>query len=361
MSATLPRHGGQLRAVAQQFGLATESLLDLSANINPAGPPVGALAAMQVALAGGDCLTLYPDLDEAVLKHALATYAGVSSGQVVVANGFVPLLDAAVRALGVRSCLVPVPAFNEYRRVLEQNGVEITPAPLQPGSSFRYDLSACLPTACDAILLANPQNPTGVLCAAADLLAFVTQAGEAGKYVFLDEAFIDYTPEDSLAGAIGGLPNLVVFRSLTKFFGMPGLRVAYALAEEKLCTKIERWVAPWSVTSLASIAAVAAESDHEYARTAIEENATRRSAMRNGLEHQGATVMPGAANFLFFKTETSQLWSRLIAEHRIALRSCDNYENLAAGYCRAAVLGAGANARLVNALASLRTGENPTR
>ena len=194
MNLSFPQHGGQLHAVAARFGLDPTGLLDLSANINPAGPPFAALETMRGALGVGDVLTRYPDLQENSLREALAQYAGVAAEQVMVANGFVPLLDAALRAFSIRSCALPVPCFTEYRRTLEQNSVSITPVLLQHELGFQYQLQALLDTECAAVLLANPQNPTGICCEQAAMLPFIEEAGRRGKYVFLYEAFIDYIP-----------------------------------------------------------------------------------------------------------------------------------------------------------------------
>ena len=91
---------------------------------------------------------------------------------------------------------------------------------------FRYDLQVLLEGPHDAILLANPQNPTGILSSRAAMQQFVASAAARNQSVLLDEAFIDYSPLNSLASSVVEFHNLIVFRSVTKFFGMPGLRVA---------------------------------------------------------------------------------------------------------------------------------------
>src|SRR5580698_7934815 len=114
----LPVHGGQLRQLAAQYGVAAESLLDFSANINPAGPPQSVLSALQQAFAAPGILAAYPDIELMDLKQTIADCIKVRPHNVVVANGFVPLLQAALQALNIKGCLLPVPAFSEYRRTL---------------------------------------------------------------------------------------------------------------------------------------------------------------------------------------------------------------------------------------------------
>ena len=306
---------------------------------------------MKDALSNVNCLTQYPDLDETLLRQALAKYAGVNAKEVLVANGFVPLLDAALRALGVRSCVLPVPAFNEYRKVLEQNNVAITPVVLHPELGFRYAFEDLLGTECEAVLLANPQNPSGILANRDALLDFAAQAARRGKHVLLDEAFIEYAPGESLAPCVEANPNLVVFRSLTKFFGMPGLRVAYAVANEDVSTKIGRFLPPWPITTLASIATVAALEDRAYIQTSLASNDARRAFLNAGLERLGFEVFQGAANFLLFKApEAELLWRRLIVERGIVLRLCTDYDALPGGFFRVAVREEQATLRLLASL-----------
>lgn len=363
-ASPLPRHGGQLLALAKRFGLDPSQLLDFSANINPEGPPAAAIAALEFGLSKRESLTQYPDLSEAALKGALASYAGVAQGELLVANGFVPLLDATLRALRIKRCLLPVPAFSEYRRVLDWNGVEITPHPLQPERDFRYDFQALLGGAHDAVLLANPQNPTGILSDRAAMQQFVARAAARNQYILLDEAFIDYSPANSLASSVAQSRNLIVFRSVTKFFGVPGLRVAYAIAGQDLFPVVEAFLAPWTITTLASQAVVAAVTDEPYAIRSRLANDERKAALKRDLSSLDLEFYPGAANFLFLRSRMeageNTLWKRMLLEHGIALRNGDEFEGLPSGYLRASVRDEIANQLLVKAFASLLRGTKPS-
>ena len=138
---------------------------------------------------------------------------------------------------------------------------------LAADSDFGCNVQDLFSKPCDAILLANPQNPSGVLSSREALLRITAEAADRNIYVLLDEAFIDYSPEATFAREIDRFPNLIVFRSVTKFFGIAGLRVAYATANMELCAQIREAIAPWSVTSLASLAAGLAVQDEAYAQT----------------------------------------------------------------------------------------------
>jgi threonine-phosphate decarboxylase len=351
-----PLHGGQLHQIADHFGIPLSELVDFSANINPDGPPPAVLSCLREAINSPSIITNYPDLDEVDLRRCIAKYAGIQPENIAISNGFVPLLDAALQTLSIRSCLVPVPAFVEYRRTLERSRVEIVPHILQPDSDFSFQSDDVFEESCGAILLANPQNPSGALCCRGELLRLAEEASKRNVFVLLDEAFIDYCPESSVVQEIDRFPNLIVFRSVTKFFGMAGLRVAYAAANTDLCKQIQQSIAPWSVTSLASWAAGVAVQDVSYARQTIALNKLRREQLQVAIRKLDIQVYPSAGNFLLLRLPESinrqQFWELMIREHHIVLRNCANYEGLGDGFLRVAIRIEAENDRLINALAS---------
>ncbi len=341
MIKALPSHGGQLRRISERYGIPPSELLDFSANINPEGPPAGVLTALRAALAEPYVLLDYPDLEEAELKSSIARYVGISADQIAVANGFVPLLEAVLRTHPIQRCLLPVPAFNEYRKALVRAGVEIIPFALSAKDDFTYDIDAMLQGDYDAILLANPQNPTGVLCAAATLQRLVEEAAKQNVLVLLDEAFIDYVPTQSLSRFTSQFKNLIVFRSVTKFHGVPGLRVAYAVSAPANITVLNQGLAPWPITTLAALAITAALADAAYIDHSLSLNRKRREQFEAGLKHLGIASYSSAANYLLLQlppsVDADLFWERMLQEHHIVLRSCHDYEALPPGHLRAAV------------------------
>jgi threonine-phosphate decarboxylase len=352
---TPPLHGGQLRHIADRFNIPAAELLDLSANINPEGPSPTVLATLRAALDDPSILTSYPDLDQPELKQAIATCTGLTPQNISVANGFVPLLESTLRTLNIQCCLLPVPAFVEYRRTLERARVQATPIPLDPETSFRYNIDALRNTPHDAILLANPQNPSGLLTTRETLRDLVTHCADRNIVVLLDEAFIDYAPTHSLTPQIDQHPNLVVFRSVTKFHGIPGLRVAYAAANPTLAHAINAALPPWPITTLASRAAAAALADRLYAEQTIQLNQQRKAHLETALNAARLHVYPSAANFLLFRIPShlspESFWHNMILHHHIVLRDCSNYESLQPGHFRTAVSTEANNTRLIQALA----------
>jgi threonine-phosphate decarboxylase len=351
-------HGGQLRQIASSFGIPEERLLDFSANINPAGPPASVLAAIKRAIDDPATLASYPDLDLAELRRTISACIGVPPENIAIANGFVPLLQAALRSLGIKRCLLPVPSFSEYRRGLENEGVAVIPYRLSQGNAFEYGgdsiQKALLNHSCDAVLLANPQNPSGVTCDVEKIRGLIAMAARHSVTVLLDEAFIDYCPVASATPLAIGQANLIVFRSVTKFFAIPGLRVAYVTAESSKIRTMNRYITPWPIASIASIAVCAALKDRAYADQSRLTNDRRGSWLVGQLAQLQIATYPSRANFLLLRfpaaVNVSALWERMIVDEQIVLRSCANFEGLATRHLRIAVRSDPENERLIRGL-----------
>lgn len=358
---SIPSHGGQLAQISRQFGVPKSELLDFSTNLNPNGPPAGVFQALSDALIRQDIIRDYPDLELLELRSALASYAGEGSDNIVVANGVIPLLEAALRAARVRKCLLLLPAFSEYRKTLMRCGIEVHPYLLEPKTGFRVDGADVIETVanlkCDAILLANPQNPSGALLNRERSVGLTRHALECGVKVFLDEAFIDYTPAESLSSIVPVLPNLVVFRSLTKFFALAGLRIAYAIVESASATEVRDIIPPWPVTSLAAEAARVALKDEQYRNISRLENEREREFLRSEFGKLKLGSYEGKANYLLLSLPLScnstKIWEELIVSHGVVTRCCDNFEGLNGPCLRIAVKSRKDNAQLVSALTSL--------
>ena len=168
---------------------------------------------------------------------------------------------------------------------------------------------------------------------------------------------MDFVPEESVSSHVLQTDNLIVFRSVTKFFAMAGLRVAYLVAPRSLVATIASLLDPWSVSTLASLAAGAAIQDFSYISNTIQHNSTEREWLSRALAGIGLTVFPARANFLLIRLPHEpggdNVWERLILEHGIVVRNCGTFEGLDDSYMRTAVRGREDNQRLIRALASV--------
>jgi threonine-phosphate decarboxylase len=361
ITRALPAHGGQLSAISAAFSVPVDRLVDFSASIYADGPSARVIETVSDALRSPQQLRQYPDLESIDLRANLERYSAVPASNILVANGIVPLMSASLRAIEARKCLLPVPAFGEYRRILQREGVDVHAYPLDPTANFRHDLdciiASCIEHGCDSVILTNPHNPSGVTFGAVEMRSMLALAARHAIRVLLDEAFIDFVPEESVSSHALQTDNLIVFRSITKFFAMAGLRVAYLIAPGRLAPAVADLLDPWSVSTLASLAAGAAVQDVSYISNTIRCNSAEREWLSCALAGIGLTVFPGRANFLLIRFPHEQrsdnIWERLIVDHGIVLRNCGTFEGLHSSYMRVAVRGSEDNQRLIRALASV--------
>lgn len=359
-------HGGDIDRVARAYGVSADRLIDFSANVNPVGPPRRALIRLAREAADRRLLTRYPDPDYVELHNVLAAALRVPANGLTIANGSVALIGALVRATAPQASVLVAPAFAEYQRALRASGSRIRLFPLAAARGFALDTDALLkmlekyrPTMC---VLTNPHNPSGALTARPQMLRLLDGARRTKTRLVVDEAFMDYAPTESLiAEAVRG-DHLVVLRSVTKFYGMPALRVGYAVSSPSVAARIVAQLPPWPVTTLAASAAAEAVQDHQYARRALAAVADQRRWLSQALGITGVTVYPSAANFLLLRLPataptSARVRARLIAEHGVVVRDCRSFDGLSNGrFIRVAVRHRDENERLVRALGSVLEG-----
>ncbi len=357
----LPKHGGQLRELAMRFNLGEDLLLDFSASINPAPPSDKMIDSLCNSLKTHKVVTTYPDAQYLGLRRAIAGYIDVDPACIAIGNGVMPLLASAIHALRISRCMILVPGFTEYRRTLETCGTICHTLALRDENQFRIDcghIAAQLRTSgAQALLIANPQSPSGLLLSKSQLDQLRNAVVNCGAVMLVDEAYIDYAPHESLSHLAAESRELVVLRSLTKFFSMPGLRVAYSIAHRDTRNDMQAAMPLWPVSSIAAEAAQLAMADTSAIAAALDNNARERDVLADRLRGLGLTVFPSAANYLLMKLDDRQdgaeFWRRLIVEHRIVVRSCANFEGLSPQYLRVCIRNHSDNERLLDALSKM--------
>jgi threonine-phosphate decarboxylase len=353
----LPAHGGDVDVIKARYGNDGD-WLDFSANVNPAGPPPAVLRALRAGADDIANIMRYPNSHDRALRAALASRLDIDPTQFVIGNGSAALIEAFVRTVAPRRCVVPQPAFSEYGRALSAANCETIAFTLDPAENFSLHFDSLARVLRrerpDACLLTNPQNPSGALTSRAEMHEIVDLARLLGTALLIDEAFIDYARDSSIAGSVkDGDGAIFVLRSLTKFYAMPALRVGYGIASSSFASAITACMPSWPVTSLAADAAIAAIADETYARETSISNMLERERFAAELRTLGVTVFPSAANFLLIasKRPSAELTDTLARRHRIIVRDCSTYETLeTGGFLRICVRSDDENAVLLKAL-----------
>lgn len=371
-----PVHGGNLAWAAALAGCPASAILDFSASISPLGPPESALDAIQAHLSS---LTAYPDPDYGELRTALGEALNVDPDWILPGNGSAELLTWAAWDLSKRTATYLVtPAFGDYWRALSAFGAKVLKCPLDlqllDAAPVRRlvtdDLSVSnrslvspsfrlpVPLALDAergLLLNNPHNPTGLLFGREAILPYVKQFG----MVVVDEAFMDFLPpweQETLIDAVEEFPNLVILRSLTKFYSLPGLRLGCAIAHPDILRRWQLLRDPWPVNALAAAAAAAVVRDTVFERQTWDWLPVARRELFEGLANlPGLQPIAGAANFLLVESSmsVSLIQKSLLERHRILIRDCLSFPELGDRFFRVAVRSRAENLRLIAGLAEV--------
>jgi histidinol-phosphate aminotransferase len=273
-----------------------DNLVKLNTNENPYGPSPKALAA--IAAEAGDRLRLYPDPASTRLRTAVAKRYDVSIEEVFVGNGSDEVLAHAFQALlkHDRPLLYPDITYSFYPVYSLLYGIEAVAVPLD--ENFRVRL-ADYDRPCGAIILPNPNAPTGIGLPLAEIEAFV--AGHPHQPVVIDEAYIDFGGETAIP-LVKKYPNLLVIHTLSKSRSLAGLRVGFAIGQRPLIDALERVKDSFNsypLDRLAEAGATAAIEDVEWFDTTRSRVIASRDRITGGLRQRGFEVLPSQANFVF--------------------------------------------------------------
>jgi cobyric acid synthase CobQ/L-threonine-O-3-phosphate decarboxylase len=358
---TMP-HGGNLRELAQRAGLDRDQILDFSASINPLGPPEGLRAVLSRSI---DWLVHYPDPDCTELAALLARKYQVAPDQIVVGNGSTEIFFALARALSFDRAVIAVPSYADYATAVESAGREVSRLKLQESDAFALDwqtLEAELHGE-ELVLLGQPNNPTGRALDDEALLALA--ARHPATTFVVDEAFADFVVGyRSLAGRSPA--NVIVVRSLTKFYAIPGLRVGFAVVPAAMARQIRDQILPWSVSVLAQEAAAALLADEQYAQRSIAlVDRERRWLSEELAKFVGLHVYPSVTNYLLVRLDRAAITAPELADRLlrqgIAIRTFSDKQHLDERFFRVAVRTAAENARLCDAIAAALAVPRPAR
>ena len=358
----VPRHGGRVEEAARKYGFDPEEILDFSANINPLGPPSGLKEVVDQAL---ESISRYPDDQYPRFRTAISDFLEdlhsqkLEPNQIVPGNGSVEIIRILLHYLrktgGNKSVLIPTPAFSEYFHQSKILGLKTEQLPLDDLISSRssqleeYGL----------VFLCNPNNPTGVLVDEGTLQNFVTRCRKANTMVVIDEAFIELTePSQSSIEFLPKRRNLVLIRSLTKNFSLPGARIGYGLAQREVAEELDKFRPSWNLNAFAveMTPHILDESREFLARTRQYIN-RERSYLSGALSRLGMKVYSSKANFILtdckeIEITASELTGEM-ARRKILLRDASTFKGLDRWHVRIAVRTKDQNRQLIKTLENL--------
>jgi histidinol-phosphate aminotransferase len=295
-----------------------------------------------------DSLHRYPDPYQRKLRAAVGKLRGLDPDQVFTGNGSDEAIDLIIRLFceaGKHRILCTPPTYGMYKVSARIHDIEVDDAPLHPdfGLNPTAIINAISPQT-RVLFLCSPNNPTGNQMSEADLVYICTHAP---CIVVIDEAYIDFAPSQSMTKALAEFPNLIVLQTLSKSFGLAGIRLGIALASKEIIAYFDKIKAPYNVNSLTAKVALSALLQPEIMQAKVQETLQERDYVTKRLELLKqqlvdspialGTIFPSQANFVLFQIDQALRIQQTLAEQKVILRyrgnelHCENSLRLSIG------------------------------
>jgi len=308
--------GKPIAETARELGLAESDILKMASNENPLGPSPKAIEAIRGAL---DDLHYYPDGSGFDLKAVLARKYAVEPANLVLGNGSNDVLELVARAFltSADSAVYSQHAFMVYALAVQAIGAKHIEVPAKRYGNDLDALARAVRGDTKMVFVANPNNPTGTFSPWEEVRAFVARVPKH-VLVVLDEAYGEYLPDalkSPTPGWIAEHPNLVISRTLSKAFGLAGLRVGYGIAHPQIAEVMNRVRQPFNVNHLAMVAACAALGDAEFIARSRAVNAAGLAQLAAGFERLGLEFIPSFGNFITVRVgNAARAYQSMLAE-----------------------------------------------
>ncbi len=343
--------GKNVEEVAASYGIDERSIVKLASNENCLGPSPRAVEAIRNAACD---VHVYPSVDAFELREALARRFGMPVRNIVCGAGMDGVLETLLRAFldAGDETLIPLPAFSYYEIVTRFCGA--TPVFCDRRKDFSLDVDAVLEKVTDRtkfIFITSPNNPTGNLTPVEDIRK-IAEAVDA--IVFVDEAYIDFADGAETALSLARqCENVVVGRTMSKAWGLAGLRIGYAFLPDAIFGEYMKVATPFALSRISIAAALAALDDEEHYRKSV---AVVKEERQYLMKHMPFRAFPSAANFILI--DTSPLTSRQVVDEcmkrGVILRDCASFRGMGDRYVRVTVGTHEQDLRLIDALKSAR-------
>ncbi len=357
-------HGGKIAQACAAYGLKADEIIDFSANINPLGysPDLPKKISREFG-----AILHYPDINVSSLRSAIARKIHHKEEQVLVGNGSTEFIYLIPRALRPDTGLVFEPTYSDYARALRNSGARVKEV-MCDEETFKYDFNHPALAGAETgggtavTYLCNPNNPTGYLTRRDEILSLAGRL--PSMYIVIDEAFMDFVEGNddfSVLPDAGGVRNVIVLRSMTKFHGFPGLRLGYMVAHPEVIERIKAVKEPWTVNTLAQVAGLAALEDRRHITRSREfVSAEKDFLYQELLEIDGLKPLRPSVNFILVKITDEGLTARELQEALIRMgiliRDCSNFKGLGNRHFRVAVRNREENMRLLSCLETVLKG-----
>lgn len=358
MTTTELFHGSDIEVIAKKYNMSVDSIVPHASNVNPMGmSPM----AKQALLDNVEAISAYPERDYATLREHISNYTKADPNNMILGSGTSDLIRLTFETVKPERTLIVGPTYGEYARMAALAGSETNTYMLQNLDDFELDVDMFLKNLNDTIdmlILCNPNNPTSKLIPKGQLDVILDACLSHDIFVMIDEAYIEFVKDTELATAISltrKYENLIVLRSVSKFFAAPGIRFGYAITSNSdFLEAAGNAKMPWNVNTFACIAGVMFEDEH-YINLTKSLMQTERNLIYSAMSSRKTIkVFKPDANFLLIKLLKEDQTSADVFDYCIQkglmVRDCSDYEGLGNKFVRFCFLKPEQNDKMVNTI-----------
>lgn len=380
-----PEYADTIYRLADDLKVSERDIMDFSHPFNPLGVSKKVKAEIRRHL---KYLHRYPDDDTKRLRKRLGQFHAIDPETILCGNGSSELIYLITKTFSPRRVLIPLPTLPVYERACricgaeiiayhlkEENYFDVVPdefikkmdeqtvhpsSPHMPrverkaeyGSYFNADSASPVST---MAFLCNPNYPTGRLLTTQAVQKIADAARDLRCYLVIDEAYIDFSPGESMVRAVAQNPYLFVLRSLSHFYAIAGLRLGYAVLPAYCIERLATNRPPFTVNSLAQQAALASLKDQSYKKESLSVLSREKAYLEKSFRKLGIAFVHSHANFYLVKSASASSICRHLRSKRMLVRDCSGFGGLDHSYMCIAVNSHRENAALVKELAKLST------
>ncbi len=342
------KHGG-----INALNLNDSEIIDFSSNVNPMGCPHKTIDHIKKTLTVS--FSSYPDPCSKQLYEKLSKYTGINENNIIVSNGSIEIIYDFCRIFlnPKTSVLMPIPTFGEYELASKLNGCKIVFFKTMNLNKNLENFVKKIPRN-GCVFICNPNNPTGVLVTQKNMLQIIETAKTKSTIIFVDECFIELTcnENESILKYIACFDNLFLLRSLTKTFGLAGLRVGYGIGNKKMVRFLKKIKIPWSVNTLAQQAAIASIPNKPYLRQTKDLIKRESTFLKKSISKLSNFICyDSATNFILIESSLDITFlQKQLLNHKILIRNCNNFKGLGNNFFRIAIKTHAENLKLIKSL-----------
>jgi histidinol-phosphate aminotransferase len=317
-------HGGINFAEFKELGINPDKILDFSVSTNPFMPPPGLREIMKDIP-----IERYPDSHCSELTEMLSERLKVSPENIIIGSGTTELIRLVALAYFRQRnrVLILEPTYGEYETACRIHGARVLSCRASEKNDFKPDINEVVKMVKErrprVVFICNPNNPTGRYLSRAEVEAVLKTCGDA--LLVLDEAYAAFVAKTWSSLDLIKMGNIIILRSMTKDYGLPGLRLGYALANREIIAALRAVLPPWSVNAVAQEAGKAVLKEDEYLRKTLIKIRASKDYLTREFTQLGFTVVPSDAHYFLVKAGDAAACRRALLKRGIQVRDCTSF------------------------------------